>query len=378
MKKVFILLMSIMMVFAFISCDDASDHVHSFDTVEYDETNHWNVCSCGEKDGVEEHKFELNFADGKNVCSVCGYTADAVDARIWDGTTADTTWYNAEASEFSIKTASEFAGLAKLVNEGTTFKDKTVKLDVDLDLNGKNWTPIGPIADEQNKFQGTFDGQDHTIYNLTVKQEAAYKAAGLFGALNGTVQNLVIDNASIESISKGNVEGATSNGNAVVAGTIYDSGLIDKVTVKNSRVSANRYVSAIAGYVYGNVTNCTVENVELIATPDNLTGEYDNGDKVGGIIGYLGEGTYTITGNEVSNITLVGYRDIGGIVGYANTETTVSNNTVSGVTIKYDDTHNYKNYETKEQHDLSGTIGEDHSKINTGNTVENVVISKLN
>ena len=272
--------------------------------------------------------------------------------------------------EVIIETAEELSAFRDNVNNGITYKGYTVKLISDIDLNGVNWTPIGPNADAKNKFQGTFDGNNNTIYNLAVNQGAAYHAAGLFGALNGTVKNLVIENAEVSSISLGS---ATDNGTAVVAGSIYRNGLIDNVTVKNSKVYGNRYVAAISGYVYGSITNCTVTGCEIVAEMDNLTGKYDNGDKVGAIAGYMaGEKTYVLCGNKVYNSTLVAERDVAGIVGVASNLKEFENNTVQDVTIKY---HSVRSYKTASEIVSERTVI-DIPLSNTFNNVEIILDAK--
>ena len=160
---------------------------------------------------------------------------------IWDGT-VETSWYDSEESIYKIETSEQLAGLVKLVNEnGETFEDKTIILMNDIDLDNRLWTPIGPNADAKEKFQGTFDGNGKVIRNLKINQEAAYKAAGLFGALNGIVKDLVIDGAEIASISEAGSSG-TSNGIAVLAGSLYPSGRVENVKISNFSVSGNRYV----------------------------------------------------------------------------------------------------------------------------------------
>lgn len=102
-----------------------------------------------------------------------------------------------------------------------------------------------------------------------------------------------------------------SNGIAAVAGSIFNTGTIDGVTVKNADITGNRWVGGIAGFVYGNIMNCTVENVELTATPDNLTRSFDNGDKVGGIVGLLaGDSAGKVKGNKVESLSIKAYRDM--------------------------------------------------------------------
>src|SRR5690606_736867 len=66
---------------------------------------------------------------------------------------ADISWYDSSQSTFTIDTAEELAGLAELVNNGTTFKNKTVNLDADIDLQDIEWIPIG---NSSKYFSGVF------------------------------------------------------------------------------------------------------------------------------------------------------------------------------------------------------------------------------
>ena len=279
-------------------------------------------------------------------------TATSLDKITVDGSCKDLFVYinnqskvTEENNTLLINTADQFKSFATAVNNGNTFSGINVALGSDIDLSGVAWSPIGPSGDGKNKFMGTLDGCNHTISNLKVTQEAGYHAAGLFGALNGTVKNLIIDGATIENLSSGP---STVNGTAVVAGSIYTSGLIDNVTVKNATVQGNRYLGGISGYVYGSITNCSVETITLVATPDNLTGTYDNGDKVGGIVGYIVKdgSNGTVENCTVRNATIQGYRDIGGIAGCANSfegqEVVINGCSVSDITLTQDFTNGYK------------------------------------
>lgn len=232
-----------------------------------------------------------------------------------------------------ISNAAELRAFAESVNRGYTYEGETVVLTADIDLNNTTWTPIGLNADDAKKFKGTFDGQGHTIRNLKVNQGESYHAAGLFGTLNGTAKNFTIDRATIESTSAPSNNGRTDNGTAVVAGSIYPTGIIEGVTVKNATVNGNCFVGGIAGYVYGSIKDCTVESSTITSTPDKLTGTYDNGDKAGGIAGYVGEGSYTLSGNTVKNLRVEAYRDVAGIAGCIQTGAKVENNTVDEVTV---------------------------------------------
>ena len=266
--------------------------------------------------------------------------------------TADSKTYTATCTvtrDLTIDDVSELKHFRDKVNNGTTYTGEIITLGYDINLNNETWIPIGPNADDDSKkFLGTFDGNSKTISDLKVDLETGYTAAGFFGALGGTVKDLTIDHASIKHISQGN---ATTNGIAVVAGSLYSSGSIENVTVKNATVEGNRFIGGIAGYVYGNITGCTVESVTLIATPDNLTGKNDNGDKVGGIAGYwCSENKHRLSNNSVSRLNITAYRDAGGIVGAAdagkvdgepNSTIKMEGNTVDTVSIVIDQSKSY-------------------------------------
>ena len=275
-----------------------------------------------------------------------------------NGKVTVTVTYNEKTDTFDITRKLEISSPADLekfrdnVNGGKTYENETVSLMVDIDLKNKKWTPIGLNADEgTKKFMGTFDGGSHKISNLKVDLASGYTAAGFFGALGGTLKNLTVDGASIKHISAPNTEGNTDNGIAVVSGSLYPSGSIENVTVKNATVEGNRYVGGIAGYVYGSITGCTVEDVSVIATPDNLSEKNDNGDKVGGIAGYwCSENKHILSNNSVSRLSISAYRDAGGIVGAAdagmvneqpNPTIKMEGNTVDTVRIVIDQSKSY-------------------------------------
>lgn len=159
----------------------------------------------------------------------------------------------------------------------------------------------------------------------------------MFGVVNGTIMDLNIENAFIKHVVDGN-----NGGVGVVAGSIYPNGSIEGVTVKNATIESNRWTGGIAGYIYGSVNGCNVENITLTATPDELSGNYDNGDKVGGIVGYsAADNNGTISGNTANNVTIKGYRDLGGIAGAAKAAA-ATDNSVSDINIIVDQkTGNY-------------------------------------
>jgi len=221
------------------------------------------------------------------LCMVIGvvpavFAAETAD--VWDGT-ADTSWYNDTDTEFTLATAEQLAGLASLVNAGNTFAGKTVKLGADISLykdtgaeEPMTFTPIGNKA----IFEGTFDGQGHTISDLYQSGWAlgyewgAYGSVGLFGEIkNATVKNLTISGAEC-FVEGGDVGGITGS----ATGT------------------------------------CVFENITIT---DSAFATYNNG--CGGIIAWSGAGSYTFKNIKItSDVTLAGLwgsfdSSIGGVVG---------------------------------------------------------------
>uniref|UniRef100_UPI004056DECC DUF6562 domain-containing protein n=1 Tax=Alistipes sp. TaxID=1872444 RepID=UPI004056DECC len=247
--------------------------------------------------------------------------------NLWDGKSATMPEYDAETKTYLIREASELAWFAAQVNDTTraanTFKGYTVKLVQDIHLNGERWNPIGATG----LFEGTFDGNGHTIQDLFV-YETGKASAGLFATSRGLIKNLRVVNAEIYGQYKAavivgdglcsRVEGCEVN-HAVVLSTPYN---------KNE---ANN-VGAIVGYLSGEPTayvkDCIVKNAEITAYR-----------KVGGVVGAANEAA-EVTGNEVYSTVItadmtaeyseVKPADIGYIVGWAAATATVSDNTPAG------------------------------------------------
>lgn len=189
---------------------------------------------------------------------------------------ADTSWYDSTKTEFSISSAEQLAGLAKLVNTGNNFSEKTIKLASDIVLSGLNWTPIGGSG---KRFSGTFDGLDHTISSMKAVNNVDY-GNGFFGDTSGaTIKNISFERAFVSRYSSlaysGNVYG-------IVAGYAYGETLFENVHVSDSRISGYGKVGAILGMAADpgdlktTFINCSVSNVDMY-------GVYD----VGGLAGLV-------------------------------------------------------------------------------------------
>ena len=146
---------------------------------------------------------------------------------------------------YTVTSADGLMNIAELVNGGKT--DINITLDTDIDLTGKDWTPIG--TDYDNSYKGTFDGGGHTITGLTFTTNDEY--AGLFGRLNraGTVKNVVMEGVQITS---NQIDGGSIGG---VVGSSW--GTIENCSVSGS-VSGTVYVGGVVGaQIDGSITGCS-------------------------------------------------------------------------------------------------------------------------
>ena len=237
---------------------------------------------------------------------------------------------------YTVYNADGLLNVAELVNGGKT--DINITLTADIDLTGKDWTPIG--TDYDNSYKGTFDGGGHTITGLTFTTNDEY--AGLFGWLNraGTVKNVVMEGVQITSnqIYGGSIGGVVG----------YSWGTIENCSVSGS-VSGTVYVGGVVGaQIGGSITGCsssaTVKgtvDVGGVAGQTNssatLTACYATGNVTieinpakniaGGSLVGMNAGSSLLacyaTGNVTSTGSSTGYVHIGGFLGnnYANVMT---------------------------------------------------------
>ena len=228
---------------------------------------------------------------------------------------------------YTVTSADGLMNIAKLVNGGKT--DINITLTADIDLTGKNWTPIGTSF--SNKYTGTFDGGGHTIKGLTVTTNDQF--VGLFGYLNraGTVKNVVMEGIQITSnhvLMSGNTGGVVGYSwgtieNCSVSGSVSGTNCVGGVVgsqkagsiigcSSSAIVKGTRYVGGVAGEKWGTMTACyATGNVTLeIGSQNNLSG--------GGVVGLSGGNRvlacYAI-GNVNSKGGSTGNVHIGGLLG---------------------------------------------------------------
>ena len=244
------------------------------------------------------------------------FTAPAGATDAWDGTSEDGSWYsNPSDSEFTIQNGSQLYNLSKLVNAGTDFTGKTVKLDADINLNDKEWTPIGNTNSGGKYFNGTFNGSGHTITGLKITN-ANGEYHGLFGYVTsgGTIQNLHVsgmidfDDTSSSSHYAGGIAGYTS-------GTIENCSASVSIEVKGSGTPI--YAGGIVGQLdSGIIKNCYsyISGNPLLAESKNSGGSSCAGGIAGRIDGGTVQNCYT-TGNVYANHYYGGSSYAGGITG---------------------------------------------------------------
>ena len=119
--------------------------------------------------------------------------------------TADAPW--------QIASVDQLAYLAATVNDGSKSgymgaMGAYFVLTADLDMTGVDWRPIGNMNDMENRttlFLGSFDGQGHTVSNLTYKNDQFIVGAGLFGISVGEIKNVNIENAAVHCTNAGSM-----------------------------------------------------------------------------------------------------------------------------------------------------------------------------
>lgn len=211
----------------------------------------------------------------------------------------------AEATEITLMTAEDLVSFANAVNGGKqSFAGKTVKLGANIDLTGIDWEPIGQTG--ATTFNGVFDGQNYTIFNLSVDSEnetGANYASGLFGW----------------------VESHTAN-----------HGHIKNVKIENATIKGHHCCGALVGYITQEtalVENCHVTNANVSCTYANKDA---SGDKAGALIGNATVAT-PVKNCTATESTISAARDAGQLIG-AGKEANVTECTATNVTVKNNNT----------------------------------------
>ena len=235
--------------------------------------------------------------------------AEGETVDTWDGTAvAFTQGRGTKEEPWLIENAEQLAYLAQQVNNGTDYERAHFLLVSDLDLSGKEWTPIGT---DGNPFWGGFDGGGHTITGMTITgKEASY--VGLFGECH----NFTTASSYIKSVT---VKGANISGKSFV-GAIAGEGanISDCYSIENT-ICARRQVGGVCGSLTGNIFGCyNSSSVSGISTAGGIMGTASYEGNVGnGVVQYC----YNIGAVTVSQQDSY----VGGITGASANKYEISN-----------------------------------------------------
>ena len=290
------------------------------------------------KDDGNGDDFKITYEVKKGTTYYIGareYDGDAIKGNVTLNVKliSNLTGKGTEAEPFILKTADHLAWFRDYVNTGKTSACAKIADDVDaIDMSTVchkadaekqvaelSWTPIG---NSNNKYQGTFDGNDKTISNLYINATSNY--TGFFGyTVDCRIKNITFDNAKVKSTN--------IYGTGILAGA-FEKGTIENIKIlANCSVEGTENTGGIAGAGAGNISNC--ENRAMVNGTNKVGGIvgncYDNtisscanygavtgtGYAVGGMVGYFSSGTMQNSANygDISGDAL-----LGNLIGYAN------------------------------------------------------------
>ncbi len=262
---------------------------------------------------------DYNYPEFKTIAE--GVSLDEVNKTYYLSSKAGLTWFADQTN-----------------TKSNAFKDYTIKLTSDVDLAGEAWTPVGTGT----TFNGTFDGGNYTIKNMTVATKDG-ASAGFFATAVGTVKNVKLENVNITGHWK--------------AGAVVGDGLVSKIE------------------------NCHVNGGTITITPRLVNGEYDDANNVGGIVGYLSaEPNASCNDCSVNGLTITAYRDCGGVVGTAQWDNRIApvieRNIVSNTHIIANQLAEYK--ESKDPN-AGAIVGRNlaNADLSTNNYSNNVTVTVL-
>lgn len=341
------------------------------------------------------------------IVSLVALLAGNAIAAAWTGSTSEPENMKKidGKSFYVITTADELAWFAAQVNGGKTTINAVLGNDIvfgeDKNTTGTiQWNPIG--KDNSHKFNGIFDGANHTVYGVYAE---ARSLSGFFGVLgkDGTIKNLITKVGRIGN--EKNFDGPTlrqaggivarnegtvtnvSNGNKVVGGVdVYEFGGTNVSHTTSDTSFAGGITAQNEGSIINSSNNATISsnsssravvtggiaafNTGLIVNTGNSGNIYANGNLTsddalaGGIAGYnygninktrnTGK-IYSRSGRTESNSTFYYDSYSGGVA--AINKSTVVNSINNGIVVS----ESYNGKTTSKQH-INGIIASGKAK----------------
>ncbi|MDQ0362531.1 hypothetical protein [Breznakia pachnodae] len=211
-----------------------------------------------------------------NVSGEVKVQATEQNVDVWDGG-VDISWYDSSniKTSYDILNAKQFAGLAQLVNAGEDFDGVILNLTTDIDLNNIEWTPIGG----SNRFTGaTFNGNGHTIMNLTVTADTNF-----FYGLFGWTQNVQLNNIIVKD---GNIIANGGEVGMLVADMIGNSNVYQCYT-SGTVVFTDGIADAVGGVVGQIYNDSDGSYASIKESGSSVSITSDQAGQYGGIIGWV-------------------------------------------------------------------------------------------
>ncbi len=161
---------------------------------------------------------------------------------------ADTDWYTADGTEFTLTAPEQFAGLAKLVNSGKNMKGITIKLGKNVDFAAHRFDEVIGMNND-NPFSGTFEGGNYTISGVKIfEPKGAF--VGFFGQTNeAVIRNTVVRNATVVG----------SNTAGAFVSNVYNKGLVSNCHAYDCRVVTAPFETSFGGSSAGSVVGAMVD-----------------------------------------------------------------------------------------------------------------------
>lgn len=231
-------------------------------------------------------------------CTIGGWT----DGGSESGTAEDLGYFIQDDGSYTVYTANGLKEWAEAVQTDPTIN---CTLTADINLTGKEWTPVGNSGQTYN---GTFDGQGHTITGLNISSPS--EAVALFHNIGGggKVMNLQLKDVTYKGST---AMGGIAHGNN---GTITACSVMGTLT----NTTNNGAVGGIAAINFGTITACW------------FNGTITGGSKVGGIAGIN-----SYAGSYYGKIAACYWSDAGISNGVGNGYDTSGTTKVDGSTVTW-------------------------------------------
>ena len=249
-----------------------------------------------------------------NCSATINYSLNQNLMHSWDGKSLSP--YIGKGTEnepYLIYNGDQLYYFANEVNNGNSFENQYIQLMNDINLGKYNFIVIG---NQNNNFKGNLNGNGFSIRNLTINSSQEY--TGLFGYLNGNIDNLAVVNLSIS------YDGDETYGYCgSLAGYASSNSSISNVYVTGSMNATNSYTlysGGLIGYNNGNINN-SYSNINLKSISNGLI------CYAGGLIGY-NNGNISNSfayGNVNAKGSTDSYSRNGGLVGGYSSDSSVIN-----------------------------------------------------